>query len=230
MFTAKMAGHVFSIDNKYEYIKDYYNDYLSNEPAEFVVSATHNEIEAEDQNNEGWAKPYLESLAIYRKLCENLINDGIILFHSSAIEINGKAILFTAPSGTGKSTHTSLWRKCFRDQVTMINDDKPLIRFDDDIVVYGTPYGGKDEIQNNISAPAAAVIILHQAPVNELRSLSPEEAFPALLNQTYRCPSVDAMMKTMPLIDRLAHLPVYSLGCTISDEAVTLVYNAVFGK
>ena len=153
----------------------------------------------------------------------------MILFHSSALEIDGKAVLFTAPSGIGKSTHASLWRRCFGKRVRMINDDKPLLKIDNNVTIFGTPYGGKDNLQNNISSTAVAIVVLHQASENSITKLSAEEAFPLLLNQTYRSSTIEGMTKTLPLVDTLSHLPVYSLGCTISDEAVMLVYNTLFG-
>ncbi len=229
MFTAKIADHTIEIDNKYDYIKKYYSDYLSDEEPQFKITVTDEEIAAENMDGGSWSASYLETLAVYRKICEKLLEDDIVLFHSSVPKINGKAILFTAPSGTGKSTHSRLWRERFGGRVRMINDDKPLLKISDEgIKVYGTPYGGKDGIQTNDCADVAAVVILHQAKENTIERIKPTEAFPTLLNQTYRDGTVEGMMKTLSLVDKLAHLPVYSLGCTISFEAVDLVYNEVF--
>ena len=225
MFCVKMADHAIGIENNYGYIKEYYSDYLTDDSPEFTISVTDEEICAENHDGGRWHKDYLEILAVYRKICERLIFDDIILFHCSALSINGKAILFTAPSGTGKSTHARLWRERFGDKVVMINDDKPLVKFSDKIFVYGTPYGGKDGIQTNTSAEVSAIVILHQAPTNIITKISADEAFTTLLTQTYRCSSVDGVLRTLPLLDRLSCLPVYSLGCTISQEAVELVYD-----
>ena len=211
MFNARIAGHVFAVDNKYDYIKEYYKDYITDEAPEFVISATNEEIASENHDGGNWAECYLETLAVYRKICEKLIYDNIVLFHSSALAIHGKAVLFTAPSGTGKSTHAMLWRKHFGSEVQTINDDKPLIKLDEKIVVYGTPYGGKDDLQNNICAEVAAIVVLHQAKENTIKKLAPNDAFPLLLNQTYRCSSIEAMTLTMPLVSRLSHLPVRSV-------------------
>lgn len=228
MFTAKIADHTILIKNKYDYIKTYYKDYLTDEKEEFGVSATDEEIAAENMDGGDWSPAYLETLAIYRKICEELIKDDIVLFHCSCLEIDGKAILFTAPSGTGKSTHARLWREMFGERVRMINDDKPLLKINDKVTAYGTPYGGKDGIQTNTSAEVSAIVVLHQAKENKITKLDPKEAFPSLFVQTYRCSTIEAMSRIMPLVGKLSHLPVYSLGCTISEEAVQLVYNTVF--
>lgn len=183
------------------------------------------ETDRERLAEEDAPEEYLESIALYRKLCEALLTEDILLFHCSALCMDGKAYLFTAPSGTGKSTHTRLWRETFGSRVTMINDDKPLLRFSRDgkILVYGTPYGGKEQIQTNMSAEAAGIVILHRAKENTIRRLTEREAYPALFQQTYRNLSdAQAMRRTMELVAKLAELPVFSMGCTISQEAARM--------
>ena len=90
--------------------------------------------------NEG---PYL-----YTKICKKILGDyDGFFFHSSALALDGEGYLFTALSGTGKSTHTRNWRKLFGERVTMINDDKPIIRrIDGRFFVCGTPWMGKSDI------------------------------------------------------------------------------------
>lgn len=223
MFLIKMAEYVFQVDNRYAYVEQLCRDYLTSEPAQIYISVSEEEILQENRDGGNWSEGYLEALAIYRKICELVLEEDIILFHCSALEIDGKAYLFTAPSGTGKSTHTRLWRETFGDRVTMINDDKPLLKISDkEICAFGTPYGGKDGLQTNTQAPVAGIVILHQSSVNTMVRLTAEEAYPVLLNQTYRRNDMQGMIKTMDLVHTLCRLPVYSLGCTISKEAAML--------
>lgn len=112
----------------------------------------------------------------------------------------------------------------------MVNDDKPLLHIGDTITVYGTAYGGKDNLQTNTKAEVSAIVILHQAPENTITEMSVKQAFPTLLNQTYRKDTVDGMIKTLAFVERLSKLPVFSLGCTISDDAVMTVYNELKGR
>lgn len=173
----------------------------------------------------------MESLAVYRKICEKLLDKDIVLFHCSALQFRGKAYLFTAPSGTGKSTHTRLWREYFGSDVQMVNDDKPLLKISPEkVTVFGTPFAGKEGLQTNTSAPVAGIVLLHQDTQNRIRRLSEEEAYPRLLSQTYRPKEQMAIVKTMELVERLAALPVYSLGCTISTEAVETAYHALIAN
>lgn len=237
MFQIELAGHIFEIENAYPYVEQLCEDYKTEKCATDRIKVTSEEIARENEDGKNWSLGYLESLAIYRKICEKLLEENIILFHSSAVEIEGKAYLFTAPSGTGKSTHTRLWREVFGEKVTMINDDKPLIHIpnrysdkadlDDTIKVYGTPYAGKDGLQTNTSAPISAIIILHQAKENTINRLDARSAYPMLLNQTYRRTDKIGMLKTLELVEQLSKLPVYSLGCTISKEAVMLAYDTI---
>ena len=82
---------------------------------------------------------YLETLAVCRKIAERMPEYDTFLFHGSCIAVDGVGYLFTAKSGTGKSTHTRLWRELLDNRATMVNDDKPLIRIaDDGLVIYGT--------------------------------------------------------------------------------------------
>lgn len=228
MFVIKLANHNFLIKNKYSYVENLCQDYRVNKYAEKIIEVSEQEIDFENKDGRNWSSAYLESLAIYRKICECLLEDDIVLFHCSALAIDGRAYLFTAPSGTGKSTHARLWRERFGKRVTMINDDKPLVSLGKgEIVVYGTPYGGKEHLQTNCSAEVAGIVILHQNTKNTVRFMTGGEAYPILLNQTYRRKDPQGIIKTLELVKKLSLLPIYSVGCTISMEAVEIAYNAL---
>ena len=227
MFSIELADHFFQINNLYFFIESLCRDYIVYRSG-LHIQVTYEDIIFEKKLNIKASAGYLESLAIYRKICEYLLDDDIILFHCSALELDGKAYLFTAPSGTGKSTHARLWRERFGERVTMINDDKPLLEVrDSGITVYGTPFAGKENLQTNTSAPVAGIVILHQAPENSIRRMTPREAYPMLLNQTYRRKDPEGMIRTLDLVQKVSELPIYSLGCTISQEAVELAYRAL---
>lgn len=233
MFNLLLAEHVFRVHCRYPFTEKLCDDYRTDLPAEEEISVSAEDIAREnvsqEENGGGrFADDYLESLAVYRKICESLLDRDILLFHCSALAVGGKAYLFAAPSGTGKSTHTRLWRERFGEKVTMINDDKPLLKVSEEkITVYGTPYGGKDNIQTNTSAEAGGIVLLHRAAENTISPIGADEAFPALLNQTYRRSDPAGMEKTLDLVWRLTKLPIFSLGCTISAEAAETAYAAL---
>ena len=152
MFTIRVADTFIQINERYQYIKEYCRNYIVDDvKPEMVIEVSDEEIKAEQSDEYISLPDYLETLAVYRKICERLVDKEIILVHSSVLMVDGEAVMFLAPSGTGKSTHTRLWRQVYGDRVTMINDDKPLVSVRTDergvhVNVYGTPWCGKHGI------------------------------------------------------------------------------------
>lgn len=170
-----------------------------------------------------------ESTLILTKICKTVLNryDGFF-FHSSCLELDGEAYVFSAPSGTGKSTHTKLWREYFGDRVTMINDDKPIIRLiNGEFRVFGTPWMGKSEIGNNISAPIKAVYLLEQAEENSVQPLSAGKALGELLEATLLPRKREDMVNLLRLFDKMfSVIPLFKLSCNTDISAVKVAYNA----
>ena len=230
MFHLSLAGYPFTVDNRYKYVKALCRDYWTQKPGE-LITVGKEDIAREQTDGGPWPASYLESLAVYRAICERLVARDVVLFHCSALAYRQRGYLFAAPSGTGKSAHTRLWREVLGDAVRMINDDKPLLKVTSEgVTVYGTPFAGKEGLQENSSASVAGIVLLHQAEANCIRRLSPREAYPMLLNQTYRPKDGAGLMKTLELVQRLSQLPVYSMGCTISREAVALAVQTLAGQ
>lgn len=158
-----------------------------------------------------------------------LMFDGFLL-HSSAVCKDGFAYLFSADPGTGKSTHTALWRKYFGDDdVKIINDDKPAIRvIKDKIYVYGTPWSGKTDQNLNIRTALGAIVFLERSQDNWVKQITPDEAIPLLLMQTVRPRNPERMGKLLDLLDYvLSHTRLYKLGCNMSEDAVRVSYEGI---
>ena len=112
---------------------------------------------------------------------------GAVMIHSSCISYKGNAILFSADSGTGKSTHTSLWKELYSDDVQFINDDKPIIRIiGDKVYAYGTPWSGKTDLNNNVYAPLCNIVFLQRGAKNKKASVDEKEN----QNEFWKEPSV----------------------------------------
>ncbi len=175
---------------------------------------------------------YLETLSAYRKLCEALVRRDIILFHGSAVAVDGAGYLFTAPSGTGKSTHTRLWRELLGDRAVMINDDKPLIRVGSgETVIYGTPWNGKHHLGTNLGVPLKAICILRRDTANHIERISPSEAFPMLVQQCNRPCAPESVRHTLYLLQCMTRqVSFYRLGCNMDLEAAKIAYEGMRGS
>lgn len=228
----KIADIVFDATCIHQYpvrlCKNY--EYFGNEEPCFSITMTQNDIDKEKAQAPEFPDAYLESLALFRKLCDYVLDnaDGII-FHSSAIMVDNEAYLFTAPSGTGKSTHTRLWRELLGDKAIMINDDKPIIRYvDGDFYVYGTPWNGKHHLDTNQRAKIRAICKIYQDKDNSIKEISKKEMLLTILNQTLRPDQIDKMDKLLNIIDKmLKSVKLYSLGCNVSLDAARLSYNTM---
>jgi serine kinase of HPr protein (carbohydrate metabolism regulator) len=174
---------------------------------------------------------YLEIIAVHRKLATEMLWRDILLFHGSAVAVDGQVYLFTAKSGTGKSTHARLWRQKFGERAVMVNDDKPMLKvYENGVGVCGTPWNGKHHLDTNTELPLKAICIIHQDRENHIERISPYEAIPALWLQAYR--RVEAMdtEKILQLLGRIAeHVPLYRMGCNMDPEAADVAWKGMHG-
>ena len=245
MFTGtyKIADVVVEIPSIYDWIQIYCKEYcwkgsaqivisISNEDLEYEKMKSEREMKMEGKEPQEYPEAYLEMLAVYRKLADELASKDIFLFHGSAIAVDGRAVLFTAKSGTGKSTHTKLWRDAFGDRAVMINDDKPLLRVNEtDVQVCGTPWDGKHRISTNCIVPLEAICILERGEQNEIRQISPREALPMLLQQSHRSADPAVTARMMQVINKMSsRVRFYRLRCNMEPEAALVAYNAIFGE
>ena len=175
---------------------------------------------------------YLETLAVYRKLATELLKRNILLFHGSTICVDGKAYLFTAKSGTGKSTHTRLWRQLLGDRAVMVNDDKPLMRITDEgVTVYGTPWDGKHHLSMNMEAPLQAICILERGQENQIEHITPAEAATMLVQQSFRPQEPALVIQSLALVDKLSkEVELYCLHCNMAPEAAKIAFEGMGGQ
>lgn len=175
--------------------------------------------------------PFLEFIATYRRIAELAPALGRMVMHGSAVAVDGEGYLFCAPSGTGKSTHASLWSELLGERFVMVNDDKPLVSVETGrVFVHGSPWSGKRRLDAPVSVPLKAVCFLEQASGNVIRELDAAEAYPMLVRQTYRPVDPGMLATTLRLIDELAAtVGLYKLDCTIDIEAARLAYQTMKG-
>ncbi len=238
--TYKIAEHTFELVTQFEYTHKMCEGYKTDEKPAFFLETDSDDVffEREKSDREAeyegrkptvYADDYLESLAVLRKLANILLDDGFLLFHGTSLALDGEGYIFTAKSGTGKSTHAHFWRKTFGERVVMINDDKPILKVTDGgVTVFGSPWNGKHGIGNNTSAPLKSLAILHRGEKNEVVATDKNEAFGMLLQQSYRPNDSVALAKLLPLIDKLAErVSLYKVYCNLDDITATEIFSGM---
>ncbi len=174
-------------------------------------------------------REYIYTSAVFYN---NLIDFDGFLLHSSAISYDGKAYLFSADCGTGKSTHTRLWCEYLGDAVKKINDDKPAIRFIDGVFcAIGTPWSGKTDENENVTVPVGGVVLLQRGKVNKIEPADKVKAVMSLLRQTFFPPKRENTDKMTSLMDKFIRaIPVWRLECDMSEDAVKTSFEALTGQ
>ena len=227
----KLADTVFGIETLWPATHLLLRDYRTDDPAEIQISTTDSDIQIEKELSEEkrFSDAYYETLAVQRKVSHALLEKDVLLFHGSAISMDGEGYIFAAPSGTGKSTHARLWRERYGGRVAMVNDDKPFLKIaDSGATIYGSPWDGKHRLSSNISVPLKAIAILERAKENQIERIDPSAALTALMQQSYREEDVAGIF---PLILRLAELvPIYRLRCNMAVSAAETAYEGMRGQ
>lgn len=170
-----------------------------------------------------------EFLALHELIARTLVSRGILLVHGAAVVAEGSAVLFIAPSGTGKSTHTALWTKTFGERVFIINDDKQLLRIGSDgvITTYATPWGCIHPVPAVRQAPLQVMVWLERGE-NSICPVTQKQFFPHLFKASLegRTPAETvAILELQTALLRSVRL--YHMTCTPTPEAAQMAYRAI---
>lgn len=242
-FVVRIAEKTIAVSACYQFTQDYCQAYLCDSEPVFSVSIDIQDIllEQETANRERTLEGLpvhaidsyiLERTALQRKIAEKFFEYDTLLFHGSVISVDGNGYLFTATSGTGKSTHTRLWREMFGDRAVMVNDDKPFLQVRNDCVqVFGSPWNGKHKLGNNIDVPLKAICILERGEQNEITRISAKEAVPMLLQQSNRPQQPHLLPKYLELMEKISNnTAFYRLKCNMEPEAALISYQTMSGR
>ena len=242
-FQITLAGQAVGIRSMYDEVFQLCRDYLSDQPeVSFRIETQPEDIAFEQKKSlrdaalKGspailYPESYLETLAIYRKIAVGMLKYDTWLMHGSSVAVGHEAFLFTAPSGTGKTTHTRLWL----EQVPgafVINGDKPLLRMRAGICeACGTPWSGKENMNRNTMVPLRAICLLNRGTENRIEEIPFREAAPLLLQQSCRYSDSLMMQKTMQLVKQLGNcVRFYRLFCNMEPEAAMVSWNGMGNK
>ena len=232
----KVSGIIFEIEYNYKLADVIFEPYTYNgsENVEEFITVTKEDKAYELSVSETSEPAIIEVGCILRKYAEICFTKhSALVFHASAIKYNGGAYLFTATSGTGKSTHTLLLKELLKDKVEFINDDKPTIKFDSsgEITVYGNPWCGKHMRGGNISAPLKGIIKLERGKENSVTKVSELEMLPILFEQSYKSKNLNNSAILLDYFTKLLKgVKLYKLTCNKDISAAECTFNNILSK
>ena len=172
-FKIQIANTILEVNCFNESTKRYCSDFLSLREAEYTITLTKQDLIDEASTNED-GKVYVneEISALYRKIADILIERNIVVFHGSSFSVDNNGFIITARSGVGKSTHAKLLEEYLKDKFIYINDDKPLLEVKDNgVIIYSSPWNGKERRGNNISSPLRTIIFLNRGIDNTYKKI-----------------------------------------------------------
>ena len=234
----EIAGVAFAVQPIFESTRAYCASYLTEREAEYRVSVSREELFEEQRlldleaDEEGlkrrkFSDMFLERSVIQRKVAESLLERDVLLMHGSTVAVDGQAYLFTAPCGTGKSTHTRLWREVFGNRAVMVNDDKPFLRLaDGQVLAYGSPWSGKHGLANNVCFPLKGICVLRRGAENVIQPAEVGTVSGFLLHQI----QAEADERVPGLLEELMRrVPVWEMACNRDRDAARVSYGAMSG-
>ncbi len=234
-FKIILADVAIEINHNHNYIKELCSDYIveNSVKTEFSVSVTEEEVNAEmDLTEHRFSIDICESTCIHRKVVNGLVKSGVILMHSAVVEVDGNAYVFLAKSGVGKSTHLRMWQEYFGDRAVIVNGDKPMFAFVEkdtgksELMVYGSPWRGKEHQGANIAVKVKALCILERGEENSIVKASQSEVVSKIFHQVLMPLSEPDLSSFLEIMNRIiTEVPCYRLRCNISPEAAEIAYN-----
>lgn len=244
-FKIGLANRIIGITSLYDEVYTLCKEYMVDGNEDFHITISLSDIAFEREKSikeaqfEGIAQviypdSYLETLAVYRKIVVEMLRFDTFLMHGAVIgttyNTKREAVLFTAKSGVGKTTHINLWLKNIPDTF-VVNGDKPLLMLTvKGFNVCGTPWAGKESLQTNAILPLRAICFIERSEANSIEQVKFEECYPMLFQQIYRPSTATEMMKTMELIRELgSRMPLYRLRCNMEPDAAWEAYKGIFG-
>ena len=239
-FRVKLADVPIGIRCRYEVNRRFLKAYQTEEEPLFCVEPTDADIERARADYDALdrmdgrtdvvrSEIFFENAALNRLIAERITEYDVLLMHGSALSLDGETYIFTAPSGTGKSTHARLWRETFGDRVFMINDDKPMLRvLKDSVIAYGTPWNGKHGLSRNTSAPVRAIALLKRSEENRVEPMTKSDAFAVLVAQALSSKDPAVMLRILTLEKRmLDRVRFYTLYCNMEPDAARVSYEGM---
>ncbi len=235
-FNIELAGLTIEIRSRFEYCRWFCRDYLSDKKAEFSVFVEDERLEQMREHRPDMRDEFLERDAIYSLIASKLPYYDRIALHGACISYKNTAYLFTAASGTGKSTHIRLWRRYVGEAVEIVNGDKPIFWLTEkngkpSVRAFGTPWCGKEGWNRRVGADVGSICFLSRGEENKISTVLPEDAIPLMLKQMFHPYEPESTALMLELFDKMiTNVPLYALECDISENAVKCSFEALTGE
>lgn len=227
----KIADFIIDFKNISASAESFLKEYAYSDTPQFVIELSPDDIEHAYTLTEKSQTPLqAEFTALYTKLISTIPLYDALFFHASLIEVQGVGVAFTALSGTGKSTHTLLWKKLLGEKVQIINGDKPIIRFIDGIPYgYGTPWCGKEQWGKNAKTPIRHICFIERSLENSCERVTPDIALKSIFNQIFIPKDPTAAFNTLSLLDKMfKNVNIWVIKCNTDIKAAEIAYNTIF--
>lgn len=231
-FKIELAGEVFKINSTFDYALEFCKDFITQKKHDYEITTTLEEIEQEQATyTEKYPLQLVETTCIFRHIAELLPLKNKMVVHGVALKYKDKGFLFVAPSGVGKTTHTNLWKKYLKEDVSIINGDKPILEFaPSGIILHSNPWCGKEGIYTKTTAKLNAICIISRAQNCSIEKISFLSNLDKMLNQIYMPQNQNSLDKVIELINNLAEVKSFELKCDISKNAFVLSYEKLSGE
>ena len=231
--TGNFAGVQLSFQFRYADTLKYYGDAL-------VPADSFGGIEVPEADVADWMRRWGISNASYGEYviscnyaCDELMKHGRMVFHGASFLWRDRAWLFSAPSGTGKTTQLRLWKKLFSGEMEIMNGDKPILEVteENEVIVHPSPWKGKENYgRDDLTAPLGGIIFLRQAKENRIRRMAPAEAARKLFGRVYSTFNTEEEVRNAGrLLERIltANVQVWYLENRGDDASARLTYDAL---
>ena len=231
----QIAGVVMRISIQNTYTLDMFKkyEYFGDKPYVEDIYLSYEEFKKDCELNPEFPAYYVENLALLKRIMKVLLlNHNAMLFHGSSISYNNKGFIFTAPSGTGKSTHTKLLKNLLKDKVEYINDDKPIIKLDGDkVLVYGSPWNGKHGLGDNIQAPLKAICLVTRGETNSIVKIPNVNMLKILFEQAMGFDDVETAEKVLEVLSKIIdNVNFYMLSCNMDISAAECSFRGMLNE
>ncbi len=230
----KIADFNVDITNVYSYIICKTDDFNCDDVnADCVIELDQQDVEEEKTFTKlNVSLGHIKRTAVLRKFAEWLPLHNAFVLHSACFDVGGVGIAFAAHSGTGKTTHMNLWQQLLGDKMTIVNGDKPIIRFFDDApeipYAYGTPWNGKEKLGCNMRTHLKHICFIERSETNYVEKVDKDAISDRLIKQVYMPKDTFAIMSTMMLVDRLLSCcDFWVIHCNMEPEAAEVAYNTI---